>query len=264
MLDIQTIIISRTILVIGLFYTTMLLAPFLFRKVRKLFTKKKSNKNDKDYLKQPKNIIKEAAISTVIYLVVFIVSILILFTGLFMYCTFRDDEPFAMAKALMNQNFWMNGIMVFAYTPLVIAIVVVFLVTTFYSLFIDDFKNNIAFVQIDNGFMSKKKKKSQETSSIDDIEYDDAISTRTSNNNKNIITQLDWFRKNYIILLFIASLFIYTIIFVPIWGIEKMAYIKTIVIILMILICSLASFKKWWVMFITYAVILGGFFITRK
>lgn len=263
MLDIQTIIISRTILVIGVFYTTMLLAPFLFRKVNKLFTKRKSQKNNEDYLKQSKNIIKEAAISTVSYLVVFIISILIIFTGLFIYCTFRDDEPFAMAKALMNQNFWMNGIMIFAYTPLVISILVVFLVTTFYSLFIDDFKNNIAFVDIDNGFMNKKKKKAQSLSSIEDIEYDDTISYNKTSN-KNTITQLDWFRKNYIILLFIASLFIYTIIFVPVWGIEKIAYIKTIIIILMILICSLASFKKWWVMFITYAVILGGFFITKQ
>jgi hypothetical protein len=264
MLDIQTIIISRTILVIGIFYTTMLLAPFLFRKVSKLFTKKKSKTNDKDYLKKPKNIIKESAISTAVYLLVFVLSILIIFTGLFLYCTFTtDDDPFAMAKALMNQNFWMNGIMVFAYTPLVISVVVVFLVIAFYSLFIDDFKNNIAFVDIDNGFLSKKRKKDLTLSSIEDIEYDDMISERTTKK-KNAITQLDWFRKNYIILLFIASLFIYTIIFVPIWGIEKMAYVKTIVIILMILICSLASFKKWWVMFITYAVILGGFFITKQ
>lgn len=262
MLDIQTIIISRTILVIGIFYTTMLLAPFLFRKISKLFTKKKSKKNDKTYLQQPKNIIKEAVISTVIYLLVFLISLVIIFVGLFTYCTFKYDEPFAMAKAMMNQNFWMNGIMVFAYTPLVIAIVVVFLVITFYSLFIDDFKNGIAFVDIDNGFLSKKRKKEQALS-LEDIEYDDTISNRQTNY-KTTITQLDWFRKNYIILLFIASLFIYTIIFVPIWGIEKLAYIKTIVIILMILICSLASFKKWWIMFITYAVILGGFFITKQ
>lgn len=263
MLDIQTVIISRTILVIGIFYTTMLLAPFLFRKISNLFRKKKSKKNAKDYLNQSKNIIKEAAISTVVYLVVFIISILIIFTGLFVYCTFRDDEPFAMAKLLMNQNFWMNGIMIFAYTPLVISILVVFLVISFYSLLIDDFKNNIAFVDIDNDFLSKKKKKTQAVSSFEELEYDDMISDRKTNN-KNTITQLDWFRKNYIILLFIASLFIYTIIFVPVWGIEKMAYIKTIIIILMILICSLASFKKWWVMFITYAVILGGFFITKQ
>ena len=263
MLDIQTVIISRTILVIGIYYTTMLLAPFLFRKVSKLFNKKKSKNNDKDYLKQPRNIIKEAAISTAIYLIVFIISILIIFTGLFIYCTFRDDEPFVTAKAIMNQNFWMNGIMVFAYTPLVISIVVVFLVITFYSLLIDDFKNNIAFVDIDNGFLSKRRKKTQTMQSIEDIEYDDTISDRKINN-KNVITQLDWFRKNYIILLFIASLFIYTIIFVPVWGIAKLTYIKTIVIILMILICSLASFKKWWVLFITYAVILGGFFITKQ
>lgn len=262
MLDIQTVIISRTILVIGIYYTTMLLAPFLFRKVSKLFNKKKSKNNDKDYLKQPRNIIKEAAISTAIYLIVFIISILIIFTGLFIYCTFRDDEPFVTAKAIMNQNFWMNGIMVFAYTPLVISIVVVFLVITFYSLLIDDFKNNIAFVDIDNGFLSKRRKKTQTMQSIEDIEYDDTISIKKTND-KNTITQLHWFRKNYIILIFIASLFIYTIIFVPVWSIEKIVYIKTIVIILMILICSLASFKKWWIMFITYAVIIGGFFITK-
>jgi hypothetical protein len=263
MLDIQTIIISRTILVIGIFYTTMLLAPFLFRKISKLFAKRKSKKKAKDYLNQPKNIIKEAAISTAIYLVVFIISILIVFTGLFLYCTFTDDDPLTSAKALMNQNFWMNGIMIFAYTPLLISVVVVFIVISFYSLLIDDFKNNIAFVDIDNDFFNKKQKKAQTLSSTEELEYDDAISERKSNNKKPI-TQLDWFRKNYIILLFIASLFIYTIIFVPIWGIEKAAYIKTVVIILMILICSLASFKKWWVMFITYAVILGGFFITKQ
>lgn len=263
MLDIQTIIISRTILVIGIFYTTLLLAPFLFRKVNKLFAKRQSKTNDKKYLNQSKNIIKEAAISTIVYLFVFVISIIIIFAGLFFYCTFRYDEPFAQAKALMNQNFWMNGIMVFAYTPLIIAILVVFLVITFYSLFIDDFKNNIAFVDIDNGFLSKSRKKTQILSSIEDIEYDDTISN-TKKTNKSTITQLDWFRKNYMILLFIASLFIYTIIFVPIWGIEKLAYIKTIVIILMILICSLASFKKWWVMFITYVIILGGFFVTKQ
>lgn len=263
MLDIQTIIISRTILVIGIFYTTMLLAPFLFRKVNKLFTKKKSKTNDIDYLNKSKNIIKEAAISTAVYLVVFIISILIIFTGLFIYCTFNDDDPFTTAKALMNQNFWMNGIMVFAYTPLIISVLVVFLVISFYSLLVDDFKNNIAFVDIDNEFLSKKRKKDLALSSIEDIEYDETISNRKANSKKKI-TQLDWFRKNYITLLFIASLFIYTIIFVPVWGIEKMTYIKTIIIILMILICSLASFKKWWVMFITYTVILGGFFITKQ
>lgn len=262
MLDIQTIIISRTILVIGIFYTTMLLAPFLYRKVSKLFVKRTSKTNDKDYLNQSKNIIKEAIVSTVVYLFVFVISILIIFTGLFVYCTFQDDDPFAKAKALMNQNFWMNGIMVFAYTPLVISIIVVFIVITFYSLLIDDFKNNIAFVDIDNDFLSKRKKR-QALSTLEDIEYDDLVVDRNKNK-KTTITQVDWFRKHYMILLFIASLFIYTIIFVPVWGIEKLTYIKTIVIILIILICSLATFKKWWVMFITYAVILGGYFITKQ
>lgn len=256
MLDIQTIIISRTILVIGIFYTTMLLAPFLFRTISK------SRKYDTLYLKQTKNIIKEAAVSSVIYLIVFIISILLIFTGFFIYCIFRDDAPFTMAKALMNQNFWMNGMMIFSYTPLVISVLVVFVVITFYSLLIDDFKNNIAFVDIDNGFLTKKKKTTKALSFIEDIEYDDTISIKKTND-KNTITQLHWFRKNYIILIFIASLFIYTIIFVPVWSIEKIVYIKTIVIILMILICSLASFKKWWIMFITYAVIIGGFFITK-
>lgn len=263
MLDIQTIIISRTILVIGVFYTTMLLAPFLFRKISKLFLKKKSQTIKKSYLNKPKNIIKESAISTLIYIVVFIISILIIFTTLFIYCIFRHDNPFATAKALMNQSFWMNGIMVFAYTPLVISIVVVFLVVTFYSLLIDDFKNNISFVDIDNGFLSTKQKKTANLQ-IEDIEYDDTIiDTDIRSNNEPLITQVDWFRKNYITLLFIASLFIYTIIFVPIWGMEKIVYVKTIIIILMILVCSLASFQKWWVMIITYIVILVGFFITK-
>lgn len=263
MLDIQTTVISRTFLVIGIFYTTMLLAPFLFRKVSKLFKSKKSKKNDKNYLTQTKNIIKESAISTAIYLSVFIISIVILFTCLFLYCSFKyDDDPFTKAKALMNQNFWMNGIMVFAYTPLAISIIVVFIVMIFYTLLIDNFKNNIAFAEIDNGFLTKRKRRQQTAQSYDDIEFEDNLLQSKSTKKINI-TQLDWFRKNYIILLFIASLFIYTIIFVPVWGLEKIVYVKTITIILMILISSIASLWKWWIMFIAYAVIIGGYFITK-
>lgn len=241
----------------------MLLAPFLFRKASKIIKSKTSNKNDKNYLTQTKNIIKESVISTFIYLFVFLISILITFTGLFLYSTFKyDDSPITMAKALMNQNFWMNGTMVFAYTPLIISIIVVFVVIIFYSLLIDDFKNNIAFVDIDNGFLSKKRKKQQSQTSYEDIEYDDIVLINRKDN-KNNITQLEWFRKNYIILLFIASLFIYTIIFVPVWGIEKLMYVKAIAIILMILISSIASLWKWWIMFIAYAIIISGYFITK-
>lgn len=259
MLDIQTTIISRTFLVIGIFYTTMLLAPFLFRKISNLFSKKKSNKDNKNYLTQSKNIIKEAIISTFVYLLVFIISILIIFSGFFIYCTFRYDDPMASAKILMNQNFWMNGVMIFAYTPLMMSMVIVFIVLLFYTLLIDDFKNNIAFADINNNFLVKNKKKKQ---TYEDLEYEDTISQQRKSN-KNNITQLDWFRKHYFILIFIASLFIYTIVFVPVWGTDKLVYIKTITIILMILISSLASLWKWWVIFIAYIVIVGGYFITN-
>lgn len=241
----------------------MLLAPFLFRKMSKLFKSKTSKKNNKNYLTQTKNIIKESLISTVLYLIVFLISILIIFSGLFLYCTFKyDDDPISKAKALMNQNFWMNGIMIFTYTPLVISIIVVFIVITFYTLLIDDFKNNIAFVDVDNGFLTKKRKKQQSQTTYEDIEYEDTILLK-QNNNKNSISQLDWFRKNYILLLFISSLFIYTIIFVPVWGIEKLVYVKTITVLLMILISSIASLWKWWIIFIAYAIIISGYFITK-
>ena len=262
MLDIQTTIISRTFLVIGIFYTTMLLAPFLFRKISKLFKKKNAKKDNKNYLTRTKNIIKESAISTVIYLCVFVISILLIFSALFVYCTFKYDDPMSQAKSLMNQNFWMNGIMVFAYTPLVMSMLIIFVVIVFYTLLIDDFRSNIAFSEMDNDFLSKKKKKQLSQQSYEDIEFEDTISPNRKND-KNAISQLDWFRKNYIILIFVASLFIYTIIFVPVWGIEKLVYVKTVTIILMILISSLASLWKWWVMFIAYAIIVGGYFITK-
>jgi hypothetical protein len=263
MLDIQTTIISRTFLVIGIFYTTMLLAPFLFRKINTLFTKKKKTKDDKNYLKQSKNIIKESIISTVVYLLVSLISILIIFSGLFIYCTFKYDDPMASARMLMNQNFWMNGIMIFAYTPIIMSMIILFVVIIFYTILIDDFKNNIAFADIDNEFLTKSKKKSHSLQSYEDLEYEDTIS-QDKKNNKNNITQLDWFRKNYIILIFVAALFIYTIVFVPVWGVEKLVYIKTITIILMILISSIASLWKWWIIFIAYSIIIGGYFVTKK
>jgi hypothetical protein len=274
MLDIQASIIGKTFLVIGVFYTSMLLAPFLLRKIRKIIPRNNRKKKDKEtdtesevYLRETKNIVKESAISTLVFFAVISITFLIIFTGIFLYSNiFRNDvngftEAFNVTKAIINQQFWMDGIMIFAYTPVILSALIVFVVITIYSLSMDDFRNNIAFVNVDNDFV-KKKKTNKQNISLDD--EDELFNSKKNKNNKMNITQKDWFRKNYIILIFIASLFIYTIIFVPLWTVEKMAYIKSVLLILLILISSLATLHKWWVMFIAYFILITGYFLSKQ
>jgi hypothetical protein len=272
MLDIQASIIAKTFLVIGIFYTSMLLAPFLLRIIRKIFPKNNRKKKNIDtesevYLRDPKNIVKESVISTLVFFAVILIIFLIIFTGIVLYASiFRNDvngliEAFNLTQAIINQQFWMDGIMIFAYTPVILSALIVFVVITIYSLSMDDFRNNIAFVNVDNGFLKNKKSNKQNISLNDE---DEIFNSKNNKNNKMNITQKDWFRKNYIILIFIASLFIYTIIFVPLWTVEKMAYIKSVLFILLILISSLATLHKWWVMFIAYVIIIAGYFLSKQ
>jgi len=243
MLDIQDTIIGRTYFIIGIFFSALMLGPFIIRKINSVLPKRRKQPKQGGELNNPKALIKHAMLNTLVYIVTICVMLILVLTSVFMYYLVAKDvtlgETFTKSIETFNKYLWMNGNMIFAYSPVILASVVLFIVISVYAMTNEDFVSNIEFAQIDSNFMANKKK-------------------RNISNKKMI--GIDWFRKHYILLIFIASLFIYTIIFVPIWNVDKALYVRSIGLLLLILISSVASLTRWWVMFIVYALIIVGSF----
>lgn len=238
MLEIQTPLIGKTYLVISIIVSAMLLGPFTSRKIASVLPGRKKKQGD---IMDTHTVMKQAALSTAIYLLAIIAVIIAVMVGVFMFYLVAKDvtlsETFYKTLETFNTYFWMNGQLTFAYSPIILSSIVLLFVVLSYAWGNSDFVDNIAFAKVNNDFMINKKK-------------DQA--------NQNI-TQTYWFRKHYMLLIFIASLFIYTIIFVPIWSTDKALYVKCVSLLLLILISSMAALHKWWLMFIVYLFIAVGY-----
>lgn len=238
MLDIQTPLIGKTYLVIGIIFSAMLMGPFTSRKIASVLPRRKKQQGE---LSDRNTIVKQAALSTAIYFITVIAMIFVVMTGVFMFYLVAKDvtltETLTKTFETFNKYFWMNGQLTFAYTPIILSSIVLLFVVLTYAWNNSDFVDNIAFAKVNNNFMANKKRNEA---------------------NQNM-SQYDWFRKHYTLLIFIASLFIYTIIFVPIWNTDKGLYIKCVGLILLILISGMATLRKWWLMFIVYLIIAVGY-----
>lgn len=238
MLDIQTPVIGKTYLVIGVIFSAMLLGPFTSRKISSVIPRRKKQQSTLD-INTPNDVVKQAMLSTAIYLLTLFIMVLVVMTSIFMFYLVAKDvtlgETFTKTLETLNKYLWMDGQLLFAYSPVVAASIVLLFVVMSYAWSNSDFVSNIEFANVNNGFMTNKKK-----------------------NNENI-SKTDWFRKHYVLLIFIASLFIYTIIFVPLWDIDKALYLKCVMLILMILVSSMATLRIWWGIFIVYFLVAIGY-----
>lgn len=242
MTDIQTSVIGKTYLVIGVIYSAMLLGPFAMRKIGVLLPKSKSKSTLQSRLNRPATIITQALISTSVYFITILIILVFSVCGIFGRYLFAKDvtitEMFPKTLATFNKYFWMNGSMAYAYSPVFLSSIVMLIVFVFYVIANKDFVANIEFANIDNGFLQNGKKS-------------------TSRNNS--ITNVEWFRRHYALLVFIAILFMYAIIFLPLWIANKVLYLKCVAIILLVLVGSVASLYAWWVMFFVYILLVIGF-----
>jgi hypothetical protein len=238
MLDIQTPFIGKTYLVIGVIFSAMLLGPFTSRKIASALPGRNKQQTSSE-LDTASNIAKQAMLSTAIYLFTMFLMVVVVMVSIFMFYLVAKDvtlgETFTKTFETLNKYLWMDGQLTFAYIPIILSSIVLLIVFMSYAWSNSDFVSNIEFASVNNGFMTSKKKSNQN------------------------ISRYDWFRKHYILLIFIASLFIYTIIFVPLWNMDKVLYVKCMTLILMILVSSMATLRKWWVMFIVYTLIAIGY-----
>lgn len=243
-LDIQPALLGKTYLVVGIIFSAMLLGPFASRKFASILPKNKKKQTPTSLTEAP-TAIRQVLISTAVYFITVILIVLIIIVGIFMFYLVAKDvtlgDTFSKTLETLNKYFWMNGNLAFAYIPVVLSSVVLFTVFVTYVMTNQEFLTNIEFAGVTNDFLITKKK--------------------NVGKNKNLTTN-EWFRKYYILLIFIATLFIYTIIFVPLWNIDKVLYIKCTLLILMILIGSMATLRKWWMMFATYVFIVAGYFLS--
>lgn len=244
LLDIQPDIIGKTYLVVGIIFSAMLLGPFASRKFASILPKNKKKQTSTSLTEAP-TIIRQAVISTAIYYVTILLMVVIIIICIFMFYLVAKDvtlgDTFTKTLETLNKYFWMNGSLLFAYSPVVLSSLVLLTVFASYVMTNQDFLTNIEFASVTNDFSVVKKKNVSK---------------------KQDLTTIEWFRKYYILLIFIATLFIYTIIFVPLWNINKVLYMKCTLLILMILIGSMATLHKWWMMFASYALIIAGYFLS--
>jgi hypothetical protein len=242
MLDIQTPFIGKTYLVIGVIFSAMLLGPFTSRKIASVLPGRKKQQTSSE-LNTSSSVVKQAMLATAIYLFTMFLMVLVVMVSIFMFYLVAKDvtlgETVTKTFETLNKYLWMDGQLTFAYIPILFSSIVLLIVFMSYAWSNSDFVSNIEFASVNNGFMTSKKK-----------------SDKVLNQN---MSRYDWFRKHYILLIFIASLFIYTIIFVPLWNMDKVLYVKCVTLILMILVSSMAALRKWWVMFIVYTLIAIGY-----
>lgn len=238
MFDIQTPFIGKTYLVIGLIFSAMLLGPFTSRKIASILPGRKKQQ-ESSVLNTPKTIVKQALLSTAIYFSTLFAMIIAVMMAIFMFYLVSKDvtlgDTFAKTFETLNKYLWMNGQLMFAYVPFIVSSIVLLLVVISYAWSNDDFVSNVEFASVSNGFMVNKKKTDQN------------------------ISKYDLFRKHYILLIFIVSLFIFTILYVPLWNIDKVIYVKCVTLVLMILVSSMATLRKWWILFIVYTLIAIGY-----
>jgi hypothetical protein len=264
MLDIQTTTTGKTYLVIAVIYTAMIFSPVIIQKLQDLMPSDKlKNIDDNNDLNKPRDIIQASFLNTLIYITSILITLIIIIIFIFFYFLVAKDitveQTFAQTINTFNEQFWMNGNMMFAYIPILLSSIVIFVVITIYTLSDKDFANNIAFATIENKSIVHKKI-SNESDLFDHDDVDDMTISANSKNSSSNLTDKDWFRKYYVLLIFIASLFLYTIIFVPLWNINKLMYVKCIFMILFVLVCSMATMQKWWIIFIVYAIVSVGYF----
>lgn len=252
----QDIVIGRLFLVIGVVFSALFISTFLTRQFY-TFSIVDIVKQKKE-LKEVKGIAKNMGISIAVYILGVIIAFLLVWILIFAYFVFFSEtnieETFARTSASFSNKFWLQGHMLFAYTPLLASTVLVFTLFMFLFMSNKDILTSFKFAPME---VTKKQQEND-----DGMEYtdDDMLGMEEEEDNtRPIATDVERFQRHVLLLIFLSAMFVYIIILIPLWSVDKFAFAFNMILLFAIIVCTLATYHKKKVAFILYILLAIGY-----
>lgn len=256
----QESVVGRVFLVIAVMFSALFISTWISRKVAE-FLPVDRNKLLKE-LKTLQGQAKNMGISIGMYLIGVFVAFMFAGFVIFGYFTIAEettlDVTFARAMASFKDKFWLQGQMMFAYTPLIVSTILVF--TLFMILFASnsDALQNLKFSTLDTVRKSKDGDDSNSGSNDPtfELEPEETIGTR-------IPSDIELFQRHVLLMIFLSAMFVYMVIFSQMWSTSKALFASYTALLCGIIVSTIATFYKRWFAVALYGLVTIGYMKSR-
>lgn len=256
----QESVTGRLFLVIGIVISGLFMSTFLNHRFYEIAMVNVSKQNAE--LKTINGVVKTMSVSIATYLLGIIIAFTIAWLLIFMYFVFFIEttvsETFARSIVSFKDFFWLNGQMIFAYTPLILSILLVF--TMFILMFLSnkDALKSLKFASLTdkakkNTLQEDENRMDDDTDDVPTLDLDNALS------GNGISSDVESFQRHVLLLIFLSAIFVYIIILVPLWSSSKLSFAVNMTLIFGIIICTLATYNTSWVAILSYLLVAIGY-----
>lgn len=247
----QETALGHIFMIIGLLFTALVSTSLMMAPISHI----KASKVEKE-ARTIRGMTKSMAISTATYIGNILSSIVVFLLFIFLYFVFFGEnmplgDTFTKSTTTLKYLLWMDGKMLTTYITLFVAFVIVFTMVLFYAVSDKEFVKNLRFPILPI---------TKNISYLSGVLGGDAGEDNEDGENvKTTVNDVELFRTHYSLLLFLVCMFIFMVMFVPVWDISKKSFAIYMFVIFGIIVTALATFAKWWSFVFVYALILIGY-----
>ena len=250
----QETLLGHIFVIIGLLFTALVSTSLMMAPISHI----KASKVEKE-ARTIKGMTKSMAISTATYIGNILASIFVFLLFIFLYFVFFGEnmplgDTLAKSTATLKHLLWMDGKMLTTHITLIVSFVIVFAMVILYALSDKEFVKNLRFP-----ILPITKNISYLSSVIGGGAEDENDDNEDGENVKTTVNDVELFRSHYSLLLFLVCMFIFMVMFVPMWDISKKSFAIYMFVIFGIIVTALATFAKWWSFVFVYALLLIGY-----